>query len=71
MTAEQKTSPHNLSMQVSGWLPAACTLLPDVEVVAQGMDNQSVVQSVSPTLATPGELAAEIEKLSMSGWHAV
>ena len=71
MTTEENRSPHNLSMQVSGTLPAACSLLPDVEVVAQGMDNQSLVQSVSPTLATPGELAAEIEKLSMSGWQAV
>ena len=52
-------------------LPAACLLLPAVLVVAQGMDNQSLVQSESPTLATPGELAEEMEKLSMSGWQAV
>ena len=36
-------------MQVSGVLPAACLLLPAVEVVAQGMESQSVVQTVSPT----------------------
>ena len=71
LTTEQNTSPHNLSIHVSGMLPAACLLLPAVLVVAQGMDNQSLVQSESPTLATPGELAREMEKLSMSGWQAV
>ena len=36
-------------MHVSGVLPAACLLLPAVLVVAQGMDSQSVVHTVSPT----------------------
>ena len=51
-------------MQFSGLLPAACLLLPAVLVVAQGIEIQSVVQAVSPTIGCPA--GAEIEKLSVS-----
>ena len=50
-------------MQVSGVLPAACLLLPAVEVVAQGMESQSVVQVVSPTSGPAPGPAPEMEKL--------
>ena len=50
-------------MQVSGVLPAACLLLPAVEVVAQGMVSQSVVQVVSPTSGPAPGPAPEMEKL--------
>ena len=61
---EQKTEPQILSMQFSGWLPAACLLLPAVLVVAQGMEIQSLVQARSPTSGSPA--GAEMEKLSVS-----
>ena len=64
LVTEQKTSPQSLSMQFSGWLPAACLLLPAVEVVAQGMVSQSVVQVVSPTSGPAPDPAPEMEKLS-------
>ena len=64
LVTEQKTSPHSLSMQFSGELPAACLLLPAVLVVAQGMEIQSLVQAVSPTMGSPA--GAEMEKLLMS-----
>jgi len=47
-----------------GVLPVACLALPAVLVVAQGMETQSVVQEVSPTVTSPGELGLEREKLS-------
>jgi len=61
---EQNTSPHRRSIQVPGVLPVACLALPAVLVVAQGMETQSVVQEVSPTVTSPGELGLEREKLS-------
>ena len=64
LVTEQKTEPQILSMQFSGWLPAACLLLPAVLVVAQGMEIQSLVQARSPTTGSPG--GPEMEKLSVS-----
>ena len=76
---EQNTSPHNLSTQVPksndndlcftlvlvpGVAPAACWALPAVLVVAQGIEIQSDVQVVSPTITSPGDVGVEMEKLS-------
>ena len=76
---EQNTSPHNLSTQVPksidndlcftlvlllGVAPAACWALPAVLVVAQGIEIQSDVQVVSPTITSPGEDGEDREKLS-------
>ena len=62
-------------MDSPGVVPDACLALPAVLVVAQGMVIQSVVQVVSPTITSPGELGLEREKLSeivcRVSWHAV